>query len=141
MASNDLSTTKISCEKIPAPIIESPLACTKKVAAGCLIKCVFKSNCCSIKSSAGDGKRGNLTLPSYDRPKQPSVAFVCADEEAGVIKASDVLPEEAMQPTMIQSGHSKIESESEINLDKLQPDMFAQYNVYDKREIADEQNV
>merc|ERR1712154_156759 len=37
----------------------------------------------AANSPSGDG---NLTLPSWDRPKQPSVMFECADDEARLKK-------------------------------------------------------
>merc|ERR1712129_574836 len=39
-----------------------------------------------VGPSSPSSKDGNLTLPSYDRPKQPSIAFVCADDEASAKK-------------------------------------------------------
>merc|ERR1712173_194656 len=90
----------------------------------------------AANSPSGDG---NLTLPSWDHPKQPSIAFVCADDEAKVDKKKKKkknrgLPDEDMGPKLIDPKHSKIESESEINLNNISTDTFAQYNVYNRRE-------
>jgi hypothetical protein len=41
--------------KIPTPVIESPLTRTINVAAGRWIRCSFRSNVPSTKSSAGEG--------------------------------------------------------------------------------------
>merc|ERR1712113_1055593 len=81
-----------------------------------------------VPSSPSGG--ATLNLPSYNQPRQPSIMFVSADEETGGAKTNkNELPPDIMPPQLMNATHSKIESESAINLDQLQPDIFAQFNV------------
>merc|ERR1712048_329334 len=68
-------------------------------------------------SPSGDG---NLTLPSWDRPKQPSVLFVCADEEMKPKKKrrSKKKMKDGME-NVLESPTSPMSAESPTNDDLL----------------------